>query len=105
MYSNAYAVTLPSDLEGMSLSLLEALSYGNAVVCSDIAENSSVAMDKAIYFKKSDVDDLAQKLQMICDDKEYTHNFKCGVAEFILNKFNWEDVADSTLNLYRKENK
>lgn len=39
IYSNAYAVCLPSNLEGMSISLLEAMSYGNAVVCSDIPEN------------------------------------------------------------------
>ena len=29
IYSNAYIYTLPSDLEGMPLSLLEAMSYGN----------------------------------------------------------------------------
>ena len=29
LYSNAYIYTLPSDLEGMPLSLLEAMSYGN----------------------------------------------------------------------------
>ena len=33
IYSNSYAVCLPSDLEGMSISLLEALSYSNAVLC------------------------------------------------------------------------
>lgn len=37
LYSNAYLYILPSDLEGMPLSLLEAMSYENCCVVSDIA--------------------------------------------------------------------
>lgn len=38
LYSNAYLFVLPSDLEGMPLCLLEAMSYGNCVITSDIEE-------------------------------------------------------------------
>lgn len=102
MYSNAYFVALPSDLEGMSLSLLEALAYGNAVVCSDIPENTSVADDKALYFRKSDVKDLAEKMQMLCDDEAYTFELKNGVDDYITQKYNWNDVASSTCELYKR---
>lgn len=105
VYTNAYMVTLPSDIEGMSISLLEALSYGNAVLCSDIPENTLVTEDKAILFKKSDVDDLAQKLQEMCNDENMVKNIKDGVDEFILNKYNWNDVAIATENLYKKVTK
>ncbi len=107
IYSNAYLVTLPSDIEGMSLSLLEALAYNNAVLCSDIPENSLVAEDKAVYFKKSNVEDLAAKLQAICDNEEIVKELKNGVDEFILKKYNWKDIAVETNNLYKKvlENK
>ena len=36
LYSNAYIYTLPSDLEGMPLSLLEAMSYGNCCLVFQI---------------------------------------------------------------------
>ena len=55
LYSNAYIYTLPSDLEGMPLSLLEAMSYGNCCLVSDIPECTEVVEDKALIFKKSDV--------------------------------------------------
>ena len=100
IYSNAYMMVLPSDLEGMSLCLLEALSYNNALLCSDIDENTSVAEDKAIYFKKSDVSDLAEKLQAMCDDKTLISKLKIDTDKFILNKYNWQDVADATCKLY-----
>ena len=47
LYSNAYVYTLPSDLEGMPLSLLEAMSYGNCCLVSDIPECAEVVEDKA----------------------------------------------------------
>ena len=102
IYSNAYVVTLPSDIEGMSLSLLEALAYGNAVLCSDIPENTLVTESKAMHFKKSNVEDLAEKLQAMCDDEKIVNELKNGAREFILSKYNWNDVADSTYNLYKK---
>ena len=102
IYSNAYAVALPSDIEGMSLSLLEALAYGNAVLCSDIPENTLVTEDRALHFRKSDVEDLAAKLQQMCDDEDLVRGLKNGADEFILGKYNWNDVADATCDLYKK---
>ena len=52
LYSNAYIYCLPSDLEGMPLSLLEAMSYGNCCLTSDIAECAEVVEDKALLFQK-----------------------------------------------------
>jgi len=46
LYSNAYVYVLPSDLEGMPLSLLEAMSYGNCCLVSNIPECTDVVEDK-----------------------------------------------------------
>ena len=102
VYSNAYLVTLPSDIEGMSLSLLEALAYGNAVLCSDIPENTLVTEDRAHHFKKSNVEDLAAQLQKMCDDAAFVNDLRDGVDEFILKKYNWKDIAAATRALYEK---
>ncbi|MBQ7096655.1 MAG: glycosyltransferase family 4 protein [Clostridia bacterium] len=102
IYSNAYMNVLPSDLEGMSLCLLESLAYGNALLCSDIPENTAVAEDRAMYFKKGDVDDLADKLRMMCDNRAIVEKLREGVDEFILSKYNWHDVAKLTCRLYEK---
>ena len=101
LYSNAYVYTLPSDLEGMPLSLLEAMSYGNCCLVSDIDECASVVEDKAFVFKKSDVADLQSKLQKACDDKEQVQKYKDEAADYICQKYNWDDVVKQTLKLYR----
>lgn len=102
LYSNAYVYTLPSDLEGMPLSLLEAMSYGNCCLVSDIPECAEVVEDKAVLFRKSDVDNLRQKLQTLCDQPETAAQYKANAAQFILNKYGWDDVVDKTLALYRR---
>lgn len=102
LYSNAYMYVLPSDLEGMPLSLLEAMSYGNCCLTSDIAECSEVTEDKALYFKKSNVQDLQDKLQYLCDHKEAVLNYKNCASEFICNKYNWDSIAAQTINIYKK---
>ena len=101
LYSNAYVYTLPSDLEGMPLSLLEAMSYGNCCLTSDIAECAEVVEDKAILFKKSDIDDLKEKLQYACDNPDAVKKLKDEAANFICGKYNWHDVVEQTLKLYQ----
>ena len=101
LYSNAYVYTLPSDLEGMPLSLLEAMSYGNCCLVSDIPECTEVVEDKAVHFHRSDIEDLREKLQMLCDQPETVDEYKKNAVGFILNKYGWDDVVDKTLALYR----
>lgn len=100
LYSNAYIYVLPSDLEGMPLSLLEAMSYGNCCLTSDIPECSEVTGEYGVTFKKGDVDDLKEKLQFLCDNKEAVEEYKAKSADYICNKYNWDDVVEQTLRLY-----
>ena len=102
LYSNPYIYTLPSDLEGMPLSLLEAMSYGNCCLTSDIPECSEVVEDKALLFRKSDVSDLKEKLQNACDHPEMVETYKAQAEEFICRKYNWDDVVEKTLKLYQR---
>ena len=101
LYSNAYTYILPSDLEGMPLSLLEAMSYGNCCLVSDIAECTEVVEDKAMVFKKSDVACLTKKLQELCNDNEKVQMYKKEASDFICQKYNWDDVVNKTIQVYR----
>lgn len=102
LYSNAYVYVLPSDLEGMPLSLLEAMSYGNCCVVSDIAECAEVVEDNAVIFQKSNVEQLKEKLQDLCDHPDKVKLYKESASDFICQKYNWDDVVDRTVVLYRK---
>lgn len=100
LYSNTFVYTLPSDLEGMPLSLLEAMSYGNCCLVSDIPECADVVEDKALLFGKSDEDDLRDKLQVACDCPEKVAEYKKQAADYICEKYNWDEVVKKTTELY-----
>lgn len=100
LYSNAYIYVLPSDLEGMPLSLLEAMSYGNCCLSSNIQECASVLGEFGITFKQGDVHDLTCKLQNLCDNPQTVDTFKQQAADYICNRYNWDDITKETLKLY-----
>lgn len=102
LYSNAYIYVLPSDLEGMPLSLLEAMSYGNCCLVSDIDECSSVVGSNGVTFKKSDSYDLKNKIQFLIDNKFVVDEYKKNAQCYICNKYNWDDVVKQTISLYKK---
>ena len=101
LYSNAYLYVLPSTLEGMPLSLLEAMSYGNCCVVSDIAECSEVVEDHGVIFPKGDVQALHDTLQKLCDDEPLAGHYQKYASDFICGKYNWDDVTEKTLELYQ----
>ena len=101
LYSNAYLYVLPSDLEGMPLSLLEAMSYGNCCIVSDIPECLDVVRNNGIVFKKGNVLELAEKLQDVCDYPEKVMRYKENSAQYVCNKYNCDDVVKKTLELYK----
>lgn len=100
LYSNAYIYVLPSLLEGMPLSLLEAMSYSNCCVVSDIAECKEVVEDKAIVVKANDINSLIDALQKLCDNAKLVNDFRSCSQDYILNKYNWDNIVERTLALY-----
>ena len=101
LYSNAYVYTLPSDLEGMPLSLMEAMSYDNCCLVSDIPECADVVDEFGVTFQKGSVEDLREKLQMLCDDPVLVRRYRLGAADYICRKYNWDDVVEKTIELYQ----
>ncbi len=101
LYSNAYLYVLPSDLEGMPLSLLEAMSYGNCCVVSDIPECTEVVEDHAIVFAKSNTEALKECIQALINDKNKVIMYKNTAAAFVLEKYSWDEIASETEELYK----
>ena len=100
LYSNAYLYVLPSDVEGMPLSLLEALSYGNCCLVSDIDECAEVIEDKGLVFKHSDIEDLKKKLIYLIQNPDSVYEYKNDAAEFVYGKYNWSDIVKKVEKLY-----
>lgn len=99
LFSNCYLYCLPSDVEGMPISLLEAMSYGKKCLVSNIEENTQVSGKYAETFKKGDINDLKNKLEYILNHEDRFSQAE--ISNYILEKYNWNDIVKSTENLYK----
>lgn len=102
LYSNAYMYVLPSELEGMPLSLLEAMSYGNCCLTSNISECTDVIGNKGVSFTVNDKENLMRELQKLLDSPDKVEMYKNQSSDYVCRKYNWDDVVEKTLNLYQK---
>lgn len=100
LFSNAYCFVLPSDIEGMAIGLLEAMSYGNCCLVSDIRENVEVVEEFAEHFVHSNVDSLKEHLEKLLNTPTLVQEYKEKAADYICEKYSWDKVVDETLNLY-----
>lgn len=101
LYSNSYFYVLPSTLEGMPLGLLEAMSYGSCCLVSDIPECTEVTGNHAMTFRCGEVSDLMAVMQDLLDHPEKVENYRSGAADYVLSRYNWDEVAKKTLDVYR----
>jgi len=100
LYSNAYLVVLPSEIEGLSISLLEALSYGNCVLVSNIPENLEAIRDGGYHFQAGDHADLARQMQRLLEHTDQVETMRSHVRTH-LSIMDWSTVADATQKLYQ----
>lgn len=95
LFSNAYLYVLPSDLEGMPMSLLEALSYGNVCLVSDIPENTEVINEDCYVFRRGNVDRLRHQIKKIINLNLKTHTN-------MIVPYTWDDVVQQTIEIYKR---
>ncbi len=99
LYSNCYLYCLPSDVEGMPISLLEAMSYGCNCLVSNIEENIQITDNFANSFEKGNIQDLKEKLEK-CLNQRFMFNKE--ISDYIIQKYSWENVVNKTKLLYEK---
>lgn len=102
LYSNAYVYVLPSEIEGLPISLLEALSYGNCCLASDLDEIYEAMKEHGLYFKKGSEIMLAKMLKELLSNESLVERFKETSRDFVIDEYKWKDKVSDTLQVYHK---
>ena len=100
LYSNAYLYVLPSDLEGMPLTLLEAMNYGCCCVTSDIGECADVMDGCGFTFPRGNVEALRETLQDLCDHPDKAESHRSEARKVVSSKYTWQEITAKTAKLY-----
>lgn len=103
LYSNCYAYVLPSDVEGMPMSLLEAMAYGRCCVTSDIPECADVLAGNGVTFEKGSADSLRAVLRDLLTDAGRADALGTAAKAHVVKTYNWDSVVERTLVVYGGE--
>ncbi len=102
IFTGARFTINPSTSEGLPIAVLEAMSYGKAVIASDIPAHLEIVADYGVPFATGNVDDLAQKIVDLASDPMQAASLGHLARTFVEQDYNWDDLALQTVALYSK---
>jgi len=102
LFSNAYLFIQPSESEGLSIALLEAMAYKNCVLVSDIPENADVIKNCGVTFKNKSVISLRAKLNYLLKHPQLVKKFELSAKLRVRKTYNWSKLIFSTIKTYHQ---
>jgi glycosyltransferase involved in cell wall biosynthesis len=102
LFSNAYIYVLPSRIEGLSISLLEAMGWGCCVLTSDIPENRELVDGCGFTFRTGDVADLRRMLAHLIASPEEVARAGCLSRQLIEREYDWDEIARRTEAMFKR---
>jgi glycosyltransferase involved in cell wall biosynthesis len=100
LFSNAYIYVLPSEIEGLPISLLEAMSYGNCCIASDIPENLEAINEYGYTYSNKNYKDLKRCLEGLIKTGKMIEARKQEEQRYVLNNYSWDNIAERFEELY-----
>lgn len=101
-YMGARCVAHPSTVEGLPIAVLEAMSYGKAVLAADIPENMELVGEHGCSFAAGDAADCASQLITLIEDPMRAAAIGHVAREFVEQEYAWPQIADATIALYEQ---
>jgi glycosyltransferase involved in cell wall biosynthesis len=102
LLTNAYLYVLPSELEGLPQSVVEALSYGRCVLVSDIPANLESCGECGYTFRNKNVADLRRKLTELIDNRDLVKRDEEVRKEYVRTNFSWDRAADDLERIFNE---
>jgi len=106
LFSNTYLFVLPSNIEGMPIVLLEAISFQCVPLVSDIPVSVSLikreVIQRGYIFRKDSCHDLYTKLLHILNHQEEVCQIKAIPVDIFLKEYDWKNITTQYVDLYKK---
>jgi glycosyltransferase involved in cell wall biosynthesis len=100
LLTNAMLFVLPSDLEGLSLALLDAMGAGLCVLTSDVPENREAIEDAGFTFRRGDIADLSDRLRFLIANPAVREAAGEAAKRRIREQYQWSDIAGEIERVY-----
>jgi glycosyltransferase involved in cell wall biosynthesis len=100
LFSNAYLFVNPSEQEGLPLTVLEAASFGQLLLLSDIDVHQKMFKDLPFFFKNKNIEDLRKNLEFLLKNPKLTRQRAKKTKKYSWQKYNWDRVVEKIILKY-----
>jgi glycosyltransferase involved in cell wall biosynthesis len=100
LLTNAAIFVLPSEIEGLSLALLDAMGAGVCVLGSDLPENREAIGDAGFTFQRGDVADLADRLRFLIANPAVREAAGEAAKRRVREHYQWATIAMQIERVY-----
>jgi len=105
LFSNAYLFVQPSEYEGLSVALLEAMGWGLACLVSDIPQMKEGIADSGVTFENKNAADLKIKLEALLNNPEEVKRLGALASQRVNQEYNWSNITSNIEKLYQEMRK
>ena len=102
LLTNAMIFVLPSDMEGLSLALLDAMGAGLCVLVSDVPENREAVEGAGFTFVRGSVEDLTDRLRFLISNPAVREAAGRTARKRIEQEYEWPTIAEEIEAAYFK---
>ena len=99
-YSNAAISVLPSETEGLPIALLEAMSFGNCCLVSDITANKEALGDTGLTFKSQNSESLQKALESLISNPDKRATLGQLAKQRISDNYTWKKISTEVERFY-----
>ncbi|CAA6821235.1 MAG: Alpha-D-GlcNAc alpha-1,2-L-rhamnosyltransferase (EC [uncultured Thiotrichaceae bacterium] len=99
-YSNALAYILPSRIEGLPITLLEAMSFSCCCIASDIPANTEALDNKGLTYPLNDHKALQQQLEYVTKHVAKRQLIGRNLLAHAYKNYTWSFISDEFIKLY-----
>lgn len=100
LLTNAMIFVLPSDMEGLSLALLDAMAAGLCVLASDVPENREAVEGVGFLFRCGDANDLAERLRFLIANPAVREAAGKAAARRVREQYLWPEISQTIERAY-----
>lgn len=102
LFTNAHCFVIPSEGEGLSITLLEAMAHCIPVIASRIEGNQTFIDENLVLsFENKNINELKDKMQYSINNPEEMNKYKENARKYVENNYSWEKIAHKIESLYK----
>ena len=102
VYRDCSMFVLPSHYEGVPRTVLESMSCGLPVICTDLPQLRPIVKGNGFLIPDSSIREFADAIVTLAKDEKLRRSMGASGSELISKSYSWDSAMNETIEVYRE---